>query len=724
MRFVVAIAVAVAFAGLALWGVGQGKPLSPRYPVAPKQPVTDEYHGVKVVDDYRWLEDLNDPASKKWLSEENAYSRAYLDKLAARGPILARLKQLYTRGPAYFDLKARGGLIFAMKDQPPKNHPMLVVLRAPGDPATERVLVDTDALYPQVPTAIDWYKPSLDGRLVAVSISERGSEDGSVHVFDVASAKPIPDVVPRAQYPTGGGDLEWNRDGTGFYYTRYPQGNERPNEDANFYQQVYLHKLGTPPAQDTYVIGKEFPKIAEITFKTTDDGAYLVVSVANGDGGEFAHYVMNPQGAWTQVTRFSDKIVDASPGKDGRLYLLSRDNAPRGKILAVPLANPVLASAETVVPASDDVIDYFEVGTTRLYVVDTAGGPDQVRVFDLAAKAAGTIPIQPVSSVRQIVPLADGTALYSNETYIQPVAYYLYDPATGTSKKTALAVTTPANFSDSEVLRVFAVSKDGTSVPMSIVRRKATKLTGQNPVLLTGYGGYGLTQSPGFDDWLRLWIEQGGVWAVANIRGGGEYGEEWHQAGNLTRKQNVFDDFIACAKFLIAAGYTSPAKLAIEGGSNGGLLMGAAFTQHPELFRVVLSHVGIYDALRTELSDNGEFNVTEFGTVKDPDQFAALYAYSPYHHVKDGEKYPAILFTGGDTDARVEPMQSRKMTARMQAATASRLPVLLRTNPNAGHGIGTALEYQLSDRADELAFLFAQLGMKYTPLGSRPKAKK
>jgi len=723
MRSAILIAVAATIAGLSTWGTSEAKTSAKHYPAAPKKPVTDEYHGVKITDDYRWLEDLDDPATKKWLDAENAYSRAYLGKLTARRSILARLTQLYTRGPKYFGLTARGDLLFAMKDQPPKNHAMLVVMRSPGDPVTERVLVDTDALYPQVPTAIDWYSPSLDGRLVAVSLSERGSEDGSVHVFDVATGKRIPDVVPRAQYPTGGGDLAWNKDGTGFYYTRYPQGNERPGEDANFYQQVYFHRLGTPPGRDTYVIGREFPKIAEIAFETTDDGAYLLASVANGDGGEFAHYLRGPEDTWTQVTRFSDKVVAASLGKDGRLYLLSRDNAPRGEILTLPLSDPVLARAETIVPASTAVIDYFEIGATGLYVVDVVGGPNEVRVFDLAGRAAGQIPIHPVSAVRDLEPLASGGVLYSNQTYIEPVAYYLYDPATGVSTKTALAVTTSADFSDTEVVREFAVSKDGTTVPMNIIRRKTIKLTGQNPVLLTGYGGYGVTESPGFDDWLRLWVEQGGVWVTTNIRGGGEYGEEWHQAGNLTRKQNVFDDFVACAQFLIATGYTSPAKLAIEGGSNGGLLMGAAFTQHPELFRVVLSHVGIYDALRTELSDNGEFNVTEFGTVQDPDQFAALYAYSPYHHVKDGEKYPAILFTGGDTDARVEPMQSRKMTARLQVATASKLPVLLRTNPNAGHGIGTALEYQLSDRADELAFLLDQLGMKYRPPGKTSTKK-
>jgi prolyl oligopeptidase len=480
----------------------------------------------------------------------------------------------------------------------------------------------------------------------------------------------------------------------------------------NFYQQVYFHKLGTPAAQDTYVIGKEFPRIAEISLKATDDGSYLVASVAKGDGGEFAHYVMGPNGKWTQVTEFSDKIVSAEAGKDGRLYMLSYKGAPRGKILVTPLAHPQLSDAAVVVPECEEVIDHFAVGTNRLYVVDVIGGPRDVRVFDLAGALVGTIPIEPVSSVGQVEPLANGDVLYSNESYTEPVAYYRYNPETQQVAKTALAVTTPADFSDTEVVREFATSKDGTSVPMSIVRRKGLVLDGKNPVLLTGYGGYGVCQSPGFDDWLRLWIEQGGVYVVANLRGGGEYGEAWHLAGNLTRKQNVFDDFIACARHLIEVGYTNPLRLAITGTSNGGLLMGAVLTQQPELFRAVVSNVGIYDALRTELSDNGEFNVTEFGTVKNADQFKALYAYSPYHHVKEGERYPAVLLTGGDTDVRVEPMQSRKMTARLQAATASGLPVLLRTNPNAGHGIGTALEYRISDEADDLAFLFAELGMK------------
>lgn len=682
-------------------------------PESQKRPVTDKYHGISVSEDYRWLEDFNAPAVKRWLEEQNRYSRAYLDRTPSRKAIFDRLKELENRSASHYALRERGGLLFAMKNQPPKNHPMLVVMKSADGSKSERVLVDPDAVNSKVSTAIDWYVPSLDGGLIAVSLSENGSEDGTVYVFETATGKKLPDVVPRVQYATAGGDVAWNRGATGFYYTRYPRDNERPAVDSNFYQQVYFHKLGTPPSTDTYVVGKEFPRIAEIELKTSDDGSYLLVSVANGDGGEYAHFVMNNRGRWTQVTRFSDGVISAVLGKDGTLYLLSLKDAPRGKILALPLTNPELSRARTIVPAGDPVIDFFGVTGDGLYVVDVLGGPSQIRTFDLSGKATGSIPVRPVSSVGEIVPLENNEILYSSQTYIRPATYYRFDPATRTSTETDLTVTTPANLSDMEVVREFATSNDGTRVPMSIIRPKGIRLDGQNPVLLTGYGGFAVSERPSFSDSRCLWLEQGGVYVVANLRGGDEYGEEWHSAGKLTKKQNVFDDFVACARYLIENKYTNPSRLAIEGGSNGGLLMGAAVTQHPEMFRAVVSEVGIYDMLRVELSPNGQFNVTEFGTVKDREQFKALYTYSPYHNVMDGTAYPAVLMTSGDNDARVDPLQSRKMTARLQAATSSKLPVLLRTNPHAGHGIGTSLDLRVAEETDVYSFLFEQLGMKY-----------
>jgi len=301
--------------------------------------------------------------------------------------------------------------------------------------------------------------------------------------------------------------------------------------------------------------------------------------------------------------------------------------------------------------------------------------------------------------------------LFGNVSYLKPFAWFTWSPAEQAPRRTALYTTSPVDFDDLEVAREFAVSKDGTKVPVNILRRKGTRLDGRNPALLYAYGGYGVSMNPGFDASRRIWFDAGGVYAVANLRGGGEYGEEWHKAGNLTRKQNVFDDFIAAAEHLVKRGYTSPDKLAVEGGSNGGLLMGAFLTQRPDLARAVVSHVGIYDMLRVELDPNGQFNVTEFGTVQDPGQFKALYGYSPFHRVKDGVKYPAAFLMTGENDGRVNPAQSRKMAARLQAATASDRPILFRSSASAGHGIGTALSERIAQQAEVYAFLFDQLGI-------------
>ncbi len=708
-----------------LVALAQG-PSIPRPPATPKRPVTDEYQGVRITDDYRWLENWDDPEVKQWSAAQNARSREYLDHLPARPAIVQMLKQaLSASSAAYYDLQFRGGTLFAMKYQPPQQQPMLVALPSADDPAAAKVVFDPNASSAKGSTAVDFYVPSRDGKFVAAALSENGSEDSSAHVFEKATGKELSDVVPRVNFATAGGSLEWKADSSGFYYTRYPQGNERPPEDANFYQQVYFHRLGTDPRQDTYVIGKDFPRIAEIKLQASDDGQWLIAAVANGDGGEFAHYVMDPSGRWTQVTHFSDGIVSVKPGPDAALYLLSRKDAPRGQILRLPLAHLDLADAKVIVPqssgsAADESsrasIEDFAPAPGHLYVTDIVGGPSRIRLFDLQGHALPGPPLPPVSAVYQVVPTRGGDAIFTVATYLEPSAWYRFDAATGKSVRTALFRTSPIHFDDTEVVREFAISKDGTRVPVNIVRRRGTRLDGSNPTLLEGYGGYGISMKPFFlGAFTRAWLDQGGVYVIANLRGGAEYGEEWHQAGRLTRKQNVFDDFIACAQHLIERKYTSPAHLAIIGGSNGGLLMGAAFTQRPDLFRAVVSYVGIYDMLRVELDPNGAFNVTEFGTVKDPDQFKALYAYSPYHHVKDGTAYPAILFPTGENDHRVNPMQSRKMTARLQAATSSGHPILLRTSSNAGHGIGTAVDEQIEEEADVLSFLFDQLGIKYAP---------
>jgi len=712
-------------------------PAVPKPPDAPKHPVTDEYHGVKVVDDYRWLENWNDPAVKQWSTAQNARTREYLDHLPARATIKERLHQLAAASSAsYSALQFRAGMLFALRNQPPQQQPMLVVLRSADDPASAKIIFDPNAASAQGSLSVEFYVPSFGGKYVAAALSENGSEDSSAHIFEVATGKELNDIVPRVNFATAAGSIAWKADGSGFYYTRYPQGNERAPEDANFYQQVYFHKLGTDPKQDTYIIGKDFPRIAEIQLHTSDDGNWLLASVANGDGGQFEHYLMDSTGKWTQLTRFEDGIVSVKFGVDPALYLLSRKDAPRGQILRLPLEQPDLAQAKIIVPQSPGgtgedendraSVEDFVPAWNHLYVTDMMGGPSRLRVFArkpserreggsaFVLEQTGQVPLPPISAISQVVSIGGGDVLFHTSTYLEPPAWYRFDATSGKATRTALFETSAVHFNDAEVVRDFAISKDGTRIPVNIIRRKGTKLDGSNPTLLTGYGGYNISEEPLFlGSFARLWLDQGGVYVDANLRGGAEYGEEWHRAGKLTRKQNVFDDFLGCAQYLIDQKYTSPAHLAILGGSNGGLLMGAASTQRPDLFRAVVSEVGIYDMLRVELDPNGAFNATEFGTVKDPDQFKALYAYSPYHHVKNGVVYPAILMSTGENDHRVNPMESRKMIARLQAAAHSKYPILLRTSSNAGHGYGTALDEQIEEQADELSFLFDQLEIKY-----------
>src|SRR5581483_9821508 len=346
------------------------------------------------------------------------------------------------------------------------------------------------------------------------------------------------------------------------------------------------------------------------------------------------------------------------------------------------------------VAESEAVIQDFKPSAHGVFVEDLVGGPSQIRFFKYD-RPARIVPLKPVSSVQEMVWLDEDRLLFKNVSYIEPYVWMKFDATTGQSTPTALAGTSPVNFSDVEVVREFATSKDGTKVPLNILRRKDTKLDGNNPTLLYGYGGYGISLSPDFRLARRGWLDQGGVYVVANLRCGGEFGEEWHKAGNLTKKQNVFDDFAAAAKYLIDHKYTRPQKLAVQGASNGGLVMGAFLTQHPDMVHAVVSQVGIYDSLRTELEPNGEFNITEFGTVKNKEQFDALHAYSPYHRVVNGTKYPAVLMLTGDNDGRVNPFHSRKMIARLQAANKSKYPILLRTTASAGHGMGTSLDERI-----------------------------
>jgi prolyl oligopeptidase len=718
------------FAGvLALTAVAAVAAVAATIPAPPPTPTdntVDIVQGTKVADPYRWLEDWSNPKVQEWSAAQNTRTRAYLDSLPSEKPVQAQLTDLISAtSPQFFDITPRGKVVFAMYSDPKVQQPLLVTLNAAADPASRKSVLDPNTLDASGHIAIDWWVPSADGSKVAVSLSKNGSEEGTLHIYDVATGKEVDKPIDRVQFPTGGGSLAWAKDGKGFWYTRYP-GTEVPEADRHFYMQVYFHQLGGDAAKDPLVLGKKdgLEKVSEVFLDNTHDLSTVMVMVQKGDGGIWSYYVLQKGKPAMRVGSPADKIVFATFGPDGGIYGISRKGSSNGQIVKLAKPEPNgLSTARVIVPASNEAIASGGVpfGTadlafskTRLFVRDIVGGPNQVRIFDFDGKPFGKLPLPEISANSEIKELTDGKILFNVTSYLRPVYYDAWDPKNGKVEETELKVTSPVKFADATVTRVFATSKDGTKVPLNIIMKKGTKLDGSNPTLLYGYGGYGVSMTPGFIGAMRrLWLDAGGIYVVANIRGGAEYGERWHQEGMLTKKQNVFDDFYAAGKYLIDQKYTSHAKLALMGGSNGGLLMGALITQHPDLARAVVSSVGIYDMVRVELDPNGSFNTTEFGTVKNPEQFKALYAYSPYHHVVAHTAYPAVLMTTGATDGRVNPMHSRKFTAALQAATSSGYPVLLRTNMKAGHGIGSSLADRIAESTDELCFLFDQLGMQW-----------
>jgi prolyl oligopeptidase len=683
--------------------------------------VTDVYHGVAVTDAYQWLEDTQSPEVKSWVGAQNARSRHFLDALPQRAGVKKEIESMMGSGHVsrrYFTYT--GGHLFAMKEQSPKNQRMLVLLDSPSNVRAERTIIDPNLIDPRGRTTIDWYVPSQDGHLVAASLSENGSEDGTVYVYEVATGKRLADVVPRAQYPTGGGSLVWSPDNAGFLYTRYPQGTERAKEDRNFFQQVYFHRLGTPASSDRYVIGAEFPRVAEIALQSSDDGQYVLADVANGDGGEHAFYLRHKDGHWTRLADFKDGFRNAVFGRDGRIYVVASAGSPRGQIAAFDPAGLLegFSDARIIIPESEEVIERVVAGQSRVYVEYLAGGPTEIRMFGQDGRYYGRLGSLPIGSAEIGCVLQKDALLFGNESYTRAFAWYVFEGGDVAIKpvRTHLSdepvYTQDGELRDAEAVREFATSADGTRIPMTLIYPAGMNLDGSHPTLLTAYGGYGISLSPRFSRDVALWVRHGGVFAVANLRGGGELGEEWHRAGYLTHKQNVFEDFIACATHLVERGYTSKRRLAIRGGSNGGLLMGAVTVQRPELFRAVVSDVGIYDMLRVERTPNGAFNVTEYGSVEDALQFEALYAYSPFHHVIDGTHYPAMLLTTGEHDGRVAPWMSYKMAARLQAADPVGQPILLRVAADEGHGIGTSLSARIEESADAFAFLFEELQMR------------
>jgi prolyl oligopeptidase len=689
----------------------------------PKVPVGSTYHGVTVTEDYRWLEDARSDQTDSWTKAQDRRTRSYLENLPFRDAVRRRVAEVLTAEPVRYDApRHAGSAYFALKRQPPKQQPFLVVLSGLDDLSDERVLVDPGEIDDSGLTTIGWHQPSPDGSLVAVCLSTHDTRDGTVHVYQATSGELTGAPVALG---TAFGSLAWAGDSSGFWYTRYQSPGERPDSDVGFYQEVWYHPLGGSLEADRRELADVFAdnRIAENFLDASPDGHWVMDRVQKGDGGQWQVFVRAQAGGdWWLAADVSDRMTYAAFGP-GALYLLSRLDAPHGKVLRLPLrAGATVAHAAEVVPEANVTIEGgplaspLAVTDSWLWLLDMDTGWSSLRRFDLHGTPAGPVEVPPGSAVDGLVRLDGNEVAYATESFTEPRSWWR---ASGQSaaRRTALRTTTLLDFSGFEVSREFAASADGTQVPVTLIVSRGTPRDGTAPALLTGYGGFGISLKPRFDPGWVPWLEQGGVVAVAHTRGGGEYGEDWHHAGRLAAKQNVFDDFAGCARFLIESHLTTSERLAILGGSNGGLLMGAMLTQHPGLSRAVVAMVPVMDMLRVELDPNGTFNVGEYGTVNDPELFQALRAYSPYHNVKDGTAYPAILLTAGESDPFAKAYHAKKMAARLQAATSASQPVLLRVRPG-GHGPGS-LDQRVSELADIYAFLFDRLSLHYRHTADR-----
>jgi prolyl oligopeptidase len=697
-------------------------------PKTPIREVTEDYFGTKVTDPYRWLEKTDDPEVVTWMKAQNDFTRTLLGRIPGRDQLLERIKSLDNASAVVSGLQVWGGHYFYYKTEPGSDNRKLYVrdnLRAP-----ERLLVDPEKLTTAEGKhySIDYFQPSIDGEYVAYGISPGGSEESVLHVLEAGTGRVLPDTIDRAQF----GSPSWLPDGHSFFFTRSQKlGPDSPPTAKYQKLKVYKHLLGNDPEKDPLVFGYQVNpnvKVTEDDFSVLaySPGApkYVVGLVIHGVKNEFDVYAIplntNPGAntAWRKIADQKDEVTGLDV-HDDQIFLLSHKDASRFKVLRTGLSNPDLAHASLVVPASEVVITHIDAAADALYIQDLDGGIGRLRRLAYGGGSIQSVDLPFAGAIQSLVtePISAGAWLQLTSWTKSPI-WYALDAGTGKLTDTGLAPPSPVDFSEIESEEVKAKSADGTMVPLSIIHKKGLPLDGSHPTWLDGYGSYGITIDPTFRPTWLAFLERDGVFAVAHARGGGEYGEDWHLGGQKLRKQHTIDDFIAGARYLIEHKYTSPAHLAGEGTSAGGVTIGGAVTQYPELFGAALIRVGDSDSLRSELMASGPANIPEFGTVKEPDGFKALYAMDAYQHVKPGTAYPAVLLTTGVNDPRVAPWQAAKMTARLQASTNSGKPVLLRVDYDAGHGLGSTKSQRDAELADEFAFLLWQLGISdFQPKG-------
>jgi prolyl oligopeptidase len=683
-------------------------PQSSPYPPSRTDNVRETLHGVDVPDPYRWLEDAASPEVVAWVEAQNARTRAVLDRLPERGKVRARLDVLLQTDSLGTPAPRKGRYFYTRRDGLQNQVVLYVRDNLRG---ADRALVDPNVLAADGTVALDWWFPSRDGRLLAFGLSRHGNEQSTLHVLDVAIGRALPDVIER----TRACSIAWLPDASGFYYTRYPAPGSVPAGEENYHRHVYLHRLGDDPAADAKVFGDGRPPEDWPSVALSPDGRWLVVTESQG----WAKSEVFFRDCRAEAAPFRPLVekVEALFGvtvRNDRFYVHTNEQAPRYRLFGVDPERPDRRDWKELIPEGDDVLEgvtaigdvlvalYLHRASSSLQLLDRQGRP----LRDIAS-----VPLPTLGSVSGLGGAWDGDELFFGyQSFTVPQTVYRVDLK---AKHTELweQVQADVDAAACEVEQVTYPSKDGTPITMFLAHRKGLVRDGRNPTLLYGYGGFNISLTPGFSASRFLFLERGGVLAIPNLRGGGEYGEAWHQAGMLGNKQNVFDDFLAAAEWLLREAYTDREHLAIMGGSNGGLLVGAALTQRPDLFRAVVCQVPLLDMLRYHRFLIARLWVPEYGSADDPQQFAWLRAYSPYHRVADGIDYPAVLLATAESDTRVDALHARKMAARLQAATASDRPVLLRLETKAGHGAGKPRNKVLDEYTDIWSFLFWQLGI-------------
>ena len=679
-------------------------------PKAKIAPVEDTVSGHKVVDPYRYLENPTNPDTERFVEEEAAYTRSILDPLPGRDKINARLSQLLAIGTVGVP-QVGGSYYFHTRRDAGQNQPLLYVRDSVN--GEDRVLLDPNKLSADATVALDWWFASHDGKYVAYGTSSSGSEESTLRIIETATGRTLPDAIDRTRFVS----LAWLKDNSGFYYTRHPRKGDVPPGEEVYHVKLFYHQLGADPASDPLIFEDKRNPQNIPTATLSDDDRWILINVEEG---------WSKTEMYLQDRRSKEAPIELTTGKEalyggdffqGKLYITTNEGAPHFRVFVADVSNPTRANWREVVPETDAVLQDAGVTGGKLFVRYEHNVSSELKLFSLDGKHLADIPQPAIGNVPAAYGRYDlNEIFFSFQSFTVPPCVYRYDLTTNKSELWAEVDAPSINPDDYDVRQEWYHSKDGTKIPMFIVSKKGLVKNGQNPTLLTGYGGFNISMSPVFNRSMYLWMEHGGVYAVANLRGGNEFGEDWHRAGMLEKKQNVFDDFIAAAEYLISEKYTDKNHLGIYGGSNGGLLMGAMIVQRPDLFRAVLCQVPLLDMLRYQNFQIAKLWIPEYGSAEDPKQFDFIYKYSPYHHVKAGKEYPAILFMTADTDTRVDPMHAKKMTALMQAEAkngdSKDRPILLRIDTKAGHGQGKPVAKQVEDSTDSFSFLFWQLGVK------------